>query len=143
MATIRHILQLKGQDIWTIAPGATVFEALRLMADKDIGAVLVVENDHLIGILSERDYARKIILHNKASKDTLVSEIMTTHVYLAHPTQTARECMELMAEKHIRHLPVVEDGCILGVVSITDLVRDIIFQQRETIKNLEEKVAGT
>jgi CBS domain-containing protein len=142
MATIRHLLQVKGNDIWSIQPNATVFEALRLMADKDVGALLVIDNDRLVGIISERDYARKVILFNKASKDTFVSEIMTDRLFTVHPGQTAQECMELMTEKHIRHLPVVEDNTVLGVISIGDLVKDIIFQQRQAIKDLEERVSG-
>jgi CBS domain-containing protein len=142
MATIRHLLQVKGNDIWSIQPSATVYDALRMMADKDIGALLVMEDDKLVGILSERDYARKIILFNKASRDTLVSEIMTTTVFTVHPGQTAQECMSMMTEKHIRHLPVVEGGVVMGVISIGDLVKDIIFQQRQAIKDLEDRVSG-
>jgi CBS domain-containing protein len=142
MATIRHLLQIKGNDIWSISPNATVYDALRMMADKDIGALLVMDGSKLAGILSERDYARKVILHNKASRDTLVSEIMTSRLFTVHPGQTVQECLELMTEKHIRHLPVVEEDQVLGVISIGDLVKDVIYQQRETIKTLEERVSG-
>jgi CBS domain-containing protein len=142
MATIRHLLQIKGNDIWSVPPSSTVFDALRMMADKDIGALLIMEGDKLVGILSERDYARKVILHNKASRDTLVSEIMTSNVFTIHPGQTAQECMSLMTEKHIRHLPVVEDGTVVGVISIGDLVKDIIYQQRQAIKDLEQRVGS-
>lgn len=141
MATIRHLLQVKGNDVWSIQANATVFDALRLMAERDVGALLVMDKDRLVGIISERDYARKVILFNKASKETLVSEIMTDRVYTVHPEQTAQECLELMTEKHIRHLPVVEDKEVLGVVSIGDLVKNIIFEQRQEIKDLEERAS--
>ena len=140
MSTVRHLLQIKGADVWVITPGASVFEALRLMADKDIGALLVVEDNKLVGIISERDYARKIILHGKSSKETLVKDIMTPKLVTVHPDQTVNECMELMSKFHIRHLPVVLEGQVLGVISIMDVVRDIIYQQRQTIKSLEEKL---
>jgi Predicted signal-transduction protein containing cAMP-binding and CBS domains len=142
MSTVRHLLQIKGADVWVITPGESVYEALRLMADKDIGALLVVENDKLVGIISERDYARKIILHGKSSKETLVEEIMTPKLITVHPDQTVNECMELMSNHHIRHLPVVLEGRVLGVISIMDVVRDIIYQQRQTIKSLEQKLVN-
>lgn len=142
ITTVRKLLQVKGQDIWSITPNATVFEALRMMADKDIGALLVTENDKLVGILSERDYARKVILQGKASRDTLVKDIMTSVLYTIHPDQTIEECMELMTARRIRHLPVVLDDQILGVISIGDVVKDIIYQQRQTIKSLEKYVTG-
>jgi len=140
MSTVRHLLQIKGADVWVITPGKSVYEALRLMADKDIGALLVVEDNKLVGIISERDYARKIILHGKSSKETLVKEIMTPKLVTVHPDQTVNECMELMSKFHIRHLPVVLEGQVLGVISIMDVVRDIIYQQRQTIKSLEQKL---
>lgn len=142
ITTVRKLLQVKGQDIWSITPNATVFEALRMMADKDVGALLVIEDDKLVGILSERDYARKVILQGKASKDTLVKDIMTSVLYTIHPDQTIEECMELMTARRIRHLPVVLDGQIVGVISIGDVVKDIIYQQRQTIKDLEKYVTG-
>jgi CBS domain-containing protein len=140
MNTIRHILQIKGNDLWTIVPGATVFEALRMMAEKDVGALLVMEHDQLLGVISERDYSRKIILHGKASKDTLVHEVMTQELYPIHPDQTIQECMELMTIKRARYVPVIEDNQVIGIVSIGDVVRDIMYQQREQIKNLEQQV---
>ena len=140
MSTVRHLLQIKGSDVWVITPGSSVYEALRLMADKDVGALLVVEDDKLVGIISERDYARKIILHGKSSKETLVKEIMTPKLITVHPDQTVNECMELMNNHRIRHLPVVLEGRLLGVISIGDVVRDIIYQQRQTIKSLEQKL---
>jgi CBS domain-containing protein len=140
MDTVRHILEVKGRDVWTITPDTTVFEALRRMADKDVGALLVVEGDHLVGILSERDYARKVILMGKASKETLVSEIMTSKVFVVHPDQTVEECMTLMTNKRVRHLPVMDGQEIIGVISLGDVVNNIIYRQRQTIKGLEDRL---
>jgi CBS domain-containing protein len=140
MNTIRHILEVKGPILWTIEPEESVYEALRLMSDKDVGALLVMKGEKMLGIMSERDYARKVILFGKTSKDTKVSEIMTSKVVTIHPDQTLEESMDLMTRHHIRHLPVVEDDHVLGVVSIGDVVRMIIYRQRETIKTLEDKV---
>jgi|SRR5450759_243027 CBS domain-containing protein len=142
ITTVRRLLQIKGGDVWSITPQATVFEALRLMADKDVGALLVMVDDKLVGIISERDYARKVILQGKASKDTLVKDIMTSVLFTIHPDQTIEECMELMTNRRIRHVPVVLDDQILGVISIGDVVKDIIYQQRQTIKSLEKYVTG-
>jgi CBS domain-containing protein len=139
ITTVRHILEVKGPDVWTISPERTVFDALRMMADKDIGALLVMEGDHLVGILSERDYARKVILVGKASKDTLVKEIMTSRLFTIHPDQTVEEAMELMTNKHVRHLPVMANDELLGMISIGDVVKNIIYKQRETIKGLSSK----
>jgi CBS domain-containing protein len=140
MNTIRHILQLKGNDVWSVASSVTVFDALRLMADKGIGALLVMEGDRLAGIVSERDYARKVILQGKASKETPVGEIMTRNVFTIHPDQTVEEATDLMVGHHIRHLPVVEENKVIGVISIMDTSRLIIYSQRETIRELEERV---
>ncbi len=142
MNTIRQILLLKRSFVWTVSPDQTVFEALRLMADKDIGALVVVQDDKIVGMLSERDYARKIILLGKASKDTLVKEIMSFPVFTIHPDQTIEEAMEMMTHHRIRHLPVVEDDHLIGMVSIGDAVRDIIYRQRETIKEMSERLRG-
>lgn len=138
--TIRHILQVKGWDTWFVRPDSSVFEALKQMADREIGALLVMEGDHLVGIFSERDYARKVILKGKASKDTPVAEIMTPTVITIHPDQTVQEAMELMTEKHVRHLPVVEGDKVLGMVSIGDVVRSIIHQQKKIISEMENKI---
>jgi len=140
MNTIRHILQVKGFDTWFVRPETTVFEALTQMSDREIGALLVMEGERLAGIFSERDYARKVILKGKASKDTPVSEIMTAKVFTIHPDQTVQEAMQLMTEKHIRHLPVVEAEKVIGMVSIGDVVRDIIFQQKKLISQMESKI---
>ena len=142
MTTVRQLLLLKGDYIWSITPDASVFEALRLMADKDVGALLVMDGDKMAGILSERDYARKVVLSGKVSRETAVSEIMTPKVFTVHPDQTIEECMEMMTAKRVRHLPVVERDHVVGMISIGDVVRDIIFRQRETIKGLEKYVTG-
>lgn len=140
MSTLRHILQVKGNDVWSISPNASVFEALRLMADKDIGALLVLDTDHLVGMISERDYARKVILQGKSSKDTRVGEIMTSKVISIHPDQTVQECMGLMNDHRIRHVPVVENEHVLGVVSIGDVLKDIIYMQKQRIKEMETRL---
>ena len=141
--TVRHLLEVKGYNIWSINPGASVYDALRMMSMKDVGALIVMDGDKMVGILSERDYARKVVLVGKASRDTLVSEIMSSKVFTLHPDQTVEEAMDLMNSKRIRHVPVVEDGensRVLGMISIGDVVRAIIYKQREAIKTLEEKV---
>jgi CBS domain-containing protein len=140
--TIRHILEVKGQDVWSIGPSASVFDALRMMSDKDVGALLVMQEEQLVGIMSERDYARKVVLVGKTSRDTQVNEIMSDKVFTIHPEQTVEEAMELMNSKRIRHLPVVADTHVLGVISIGDVVKAIIFKQRAAIKNLEDKIVS-
>jgi CBS domain-containing protein len=142
MTTVRQLLVIKGDYIWSIKPEASVFEALRLMADKDVGALLVMDGEKMVGILSERDYARKVVLLGKVSREIQVSEIMTPKVFTVHPDQTIEECMEMMTAKRVRHLPVVENDRVLGMISIGDVVRDIIYRQRETIKGLEKYVSG-
>jgi CBS domain-containing protein len=143
MSTLRHILQVKGNDVWSISPNASVFDALRLMADKDIGALLVMETDHLVGMISERDYARKVILQGKSSKETRVGEIMTSKVISIHPDQTVQECMGLMNDHRIRHVPVVENEHVLGVVSIGDVLKDIIYMQKRRIKEMETRLTSS
>jgi CBS domain-containing protein len=140
MLTAQTILEIKGKDIWTISPEDTVYDALRLMARVDVGALLVTDREKLVGIISERDYARKVILLGKTSKETLVKEIMTKRVISIHPMQTCEECMDIMTKNRIRHLPVVVDDNLIGVVSIGDVVKNIIFKQREKIKDLSGKV---
>ncbi len=139
---IRHILEVKGHDVWSISPAASVFDALRMMSDKDIGALLVMDGEQMAGIMSERDYARKVVLLGKTSRDTRVDEIMSKTVFTIHPDQTVEEAMELMNSKHIRHLPVVESDRVMGMISIGDVVKSIIFKQREAIKNLEDKIVS-
>lgn len=142
MYPVRNILQVKGHDVWSISPDATVFEALRLMDAKGIGALVVMEDDRLVGILSERDYARKIILKGKSSQATIVREIMTQNVITVHPDQTVDEVMELMSGKSIRHLPVVENDRVIGVISIMDVVRAVIHRQRIELRQTEPRAYG-
>jgi CBS domain-containing protein len=137
MDTARHILQVKGQDVWSIAPDASVYDALRMMADKDVGSLLVMEDEHLLGMISEREYARQIVLQGKTSRDTKVREIMSTSFHTIHPDQTVEECMSIMTAQHVRYLPVIEDEHVIGVISIGDVVSNIIHRQRQTIKKLE------
>ena len=140
MKTVRQMLEGKSHGLCTIAPDATVLDCLRLMAEKNIGALLVVEGDKLAGIVSERDYARKVILHGKSSRDTPVREIMTARVVCVQPGNTVDECMALMTDKHIRHLPVIEGGKLVGVLSIGDLVKETIAEQQFMIKQLESYI---
>jgi CBS domain-containing protein len=144
MATIKDLLRDKGYDVWATRPDATVLDALRLMADKNIGAILVMDGEALVGIMSERDYARKVILEGKSSKDTLVSEIMTPRVLCVRATQSIDECMGLMTQWRVRHLPVLgEDDRVIGVVSIGDLGKAIIANHEFTIAQLEHYITGT
>lgn len=136
MVTVRQILDRKPEVYW-VEPGTTVLEALNLMADKNVGALLVLELDQLVGIFSERDYARKIVLEGKSSRDTPVREIMTTQVICVAPQRSAGECMALMTEKRVRHLPVMEHGSVVGVISIGDVVRAVVEEQRFQIEQLE------
>jgi CBS domain-containing protein len=142
MILVKHILENKGSQAWTIPPDATVFDALRLMANRDIGALVVMRRDDVVGIISERDYARKVILQGKCSKDTLVPEIMSTQIYGVSPDTTAEECMAIMTDKRFRHLPVCKDGKLVGVVSIGDIVKSIIAEQKITIDHLESYIMG-
>jgi CBS domain-containing protein len=143
MITVKDMLDQKGHKAWTIGPGAKVLEALDLMAKKGIGALIVVDQDEeVIGIISERDYARKIILMGRQSQDTPVKDIMTKEVYGVHFETTAEECMALMTDKHIRHLPACKDGKLAGVISIGDVVKAIMTQQKVTIENLENYIMG-
>lgn len=139
---IRDILNHKGNNVWTIAPDATVFEAIQMMADKNIGALLVIEGEKLIGIISERDYTRKVILKGRASKETLVRDILSGKIIFVTPDHTIEECMRLMTEHRIRHLPVLEGTRIAGVVSIGDLVNWIISAQNSAIHQLQTYITG-
>jgi CBS domain-containing protein len=142
MKTVNEVLKNKGREIWTISPLATVFQALELMAQKDVGALPVVRNGKLVGIFSERDYARKVILKGKASKDTAVSELMTQTVFYVSPENTLDDCMALMTSKQIRHLPVLNHDRLTGVITLGDVVKRIISEQEFTIQELEKYVKG-
>ncbi len=141
MIFVKSILDKKGWNAWTISPDAKVVDALRIMAEKNVGALVVLENDNMAGIISERDYARKIILKGLQSYDTPVRDIMTAPVYTVHPDTTAEQCMALLSEKHIRHLPVINQGKLAGLVSIGDIVKAITTEQNITIENLEVYIA--
>lgn len=142
MTSVRDLLRVKGRAVWTIAPNATVYDALTLMAEKDIGALLVMEENSLVGILSERDYARKIVLHGKTSRETPVRDIMIDRVLCVHPDQSVEDCMALMTNKRIRHLPVLDDQQVLGLISIGDVVKSIISEQEFVIAQLENYITG-
>ncbi len=137
MKTVDQMLEGKKQQLLYITPDATVFDALKLMAERDVGALVVLEGEKLAGIFSERDYARKIILLGKSSKETLVREIMTDKVLCVRPEQTVQECMALMTEKRIRHLPVLDNKKVVGVISIGDVVKETISEQKFIIEQLE------
>jgi CBS domain-containing protein len=139
MTTIRQILERK-PEIHAIDPDATVFDALRLMEEKNIGALLVMKGAQLLGIFSERDYARRMILHGRASRETPVREVMTAQVFVIKPDTTSGECMLQMTDRHIRHLPVVEGGRVVGVISIGDVVRSVIEDLRFTVRQLESYI---
>jgi CBS domain-containing protein len=136
------MLEEKWHGVWTISPEATVYEALKIMADKDIGALIVVKNGQVAGIISERDYARKVMLKGKSSLATPVKDIMSTEIYYVGPEATAEECMALMTEKRIRHLPVMDNGKLTGVISIGDVVKSIISTQKVTIEHLQNYIMG-
>jgi CBS domain-containing protein len=140
MKTVQQLLAGKGAAIHAVAPDASVLDAIRLMAEKGVGALVVLDNGRLAGVISERDYARKVILHGRSSQDTAVREIMTDKVIAVRPEQTVEECMALMTEKRIRHLPVVDGGKLTGVLSIGDLVKEVIADREATIKQLESYI---
>jgi len=142
MKTVRQLLESKGSEVISVAPDTPVFQALKVMAEKGIGAVLVLQSGRLIGIVSERDYARKVILQGRSSHDTPVRDIMTDRVVYARPEQTVPQCMALMTDKRIRHLPVVEGDRLLGVLSIGDLVKETISEQEFLIRQLENYIHG-
>ncbi len=140
--TVRQLIHRKGNTVWSAQQDETVFDALALMAQKGIGALLVFKGSQLAGIFSERDYARKVILKGKSSYDTTVSQVMTEKVLVVHPHQTMKDCLALMTDKRIRHLPVLEDDAIIGVISIGDVVKEIISEQEFVIGQLENYIAG-
>ena len=143
MKSVADILKSKpDQTVYNIAPGDSVYDALRLMADRNIGALLVVEEGNIVGILTERDYARKVVLMERSSKQTAVREIMTSSVIYVRPDQTNEECMALMTDNRLRHLPVIDNGRLLGLVSIGDLVKDIISEQQFIIEQLQQYIQG-
>ena len=142
MKTLKQLLDEKGRDIWSLAPDDTVFDAIKLMAEKSIGALAVLKAGKLIGMITERDYARKVILKEKSSKAISISDIMTTKVIYARSDQSVDECMAVMTEKRVRHLPVFEAEKLIGIVSIGDLVKAIIEEQQFVIEQLEQYISG-
>lgn len=140
MQTVKDLLKMKGTSVWAVAPNDSVYEAIATMAEKEVGALVVRDGDAMVGIVSERDYARKVILKARSSKETFVREIMTPSVITVSPSNTIEEAMSLMTEKKIRHLPVVDGSQLVGVISIGDLVKTIIDEQRFVIGQLEEYI---
>jgi len=143
MTTVLDILKTKGDQVWTIEPDKTVFDALTLMADKKIGALVVLDGQKIIGMVSERDYARKVILKGKSSKETPIRDIMTSRVCYVSRERTVDECMALMTDKIIRHLPVIENDALVGIVSIGDVVKSMISEREFIIERLEAYITGS
>ena len=140
MTTVRQLLKDKGQEVWSVGPDSTVFDAIQEMARRDVGALVVVKDEKPVGMFTERDYARDVILKGKSSPKTQVREVMTSRVICVRPEQTVEECMAVMTDKHIRHLPVLEDEKLAGMISIGDLVKSIIADQKFTIEQLESYI---
>ncbi len=142
MTTVRQLLDQKGRKIWSISPDATVFDAVAKMADKDIGSLVVMDGDAIVGMITERHYARNVVLKGKTSPATPIRDIMEKHVVVAQPEQSVEQCMAIMTDKRIRHLPVVDGEKLIGVISIGDLVKSIIGDQQFTIGQLEHYIHG-
>ena len=140
--TVSLLLKQKGREIWSVEPDQSVYEAIEEMANKGVGALVVISDGKLVGILSERDYARKVILKGRSSKETQVKEIMTRPVFSVTPEQTVDQCMAVMTDKRIRHLPIMEEDKLVGIVSIGDLVKWIVSEQEETIQQLQHYIGG-
>ena len=142
MKLVKHLLDAKGREIISAAPGLSVLDAIKIMADKRVGALVVIQDGGLLGIVTERDYARKVIIKGRSSESTRVDEIMTSYVQTTTPDQTVQQCMSLMSEGRFRHLPVIEDDAVVGIISIGDLVQAIIADQKEEIEQLEHYITG-
>lgn len=142
MNTVKRLLEDKGHDVWSVHPDDTVLDAITVLAKKDIGAVLVMEGDNPVGIFTERDYARNVFLKGKSSPETLVRDVMAKPVIFARPENSVDECMSLMTRYRMRHLPVLDDGDLVGMVSIGDLVKSVIDEQKDTIEQLEHYIHG-
>ncbi|MDH3545890.1 MAG: CBS domain-containing protein [Gammaproteobacteria bacterium] len=142
MKLVKHLLDTKGRYIISITPDASVFDAIRLMADRSVGSLLVMQDDKLLGIVTERDYARKVIIKGRSSKSTIVSDIMTTDLVTTSADQTVNQCMGLMTDRRIRHLPVIEDTKVVGLISIGDIVQAVIADQQEEIAHLEQYITS-
>ena len=142
MTTVRHILDQKGNQVWSLHSGDTVYDAIKMMADKDVGALVVVDGSKIVGIVTERDYARNVFLKGRASPQTLVGEIMARNVVCVEPDKSIEECMAIMSARRVRHLPVINDGELLGIVSIGDLVKNTISDREFMIEQLEHYIRG-
>jgi len=142
MLRVSHLLSRKGKDVWSVDADEPVLEAIQIMADRHVGALPVLRGGELVGLVSERDYARKVVLLGRSSAETFVWQIMSAPVVTVPPGETVRRCMELMTERRIRHLPVVEGGAMVGMISIGDLVRAVIEEQAQTIEQLEKFISG-
>ena len=142
MTKVHELLDTKGRDIWAVSPETSVFEALQTMSEKGIGALLVLEDKRLVGVFSERDYARKVVLKGKSSKGTTVQEMMTRRVFFVSPEETTATCMKLMTDQHVRHLPVLDGQRLIGIITIGDVVKQVISDQQFTIDELTKYIAG-
>jgi CBS domain-containing protein len=140
--TVQQMLSAKGAQVWSVPPESTVYDALQLMAEKNIGGLMVLDGGSPVGIFTERDYARKVVLQHRTSRETQVGEVMTTRVLGVSPDQTAEECMALMSEKHVRHLPVMSAERLVGIISIGDIVKAVVDEQRFVIRQLENYITG-
>jgi CBS domain-containing protein len=143
MATVRHILEEKGHRVWSVRPGDKVYDAIKMMADEDVGSLVVLDSGKIVGIVTERHYARNVFLKGRASPQTRVDDIMERNVVCVGPDQSIEECMALMTTKRLRHLPVIENGELLGIVSIGDLVKSIISDREFVIEQLEHYIRGS
>jgi CBS domain-containing protein len=141
MGKVRSILQAKGSEIFSVEPGVTVYKAIQIMCEKNIGGLLITDNNKLVGLFTERDYARKLILKGKSSKDTTIREIMAENPVTVSMDNSIEDCMQLMVDKHVRHLPVVDDGKVTGMISIGDVVRHIMDEQKSIIEHLEQYIS--
>ena len=142
-STVQHLLQAKGAEVWSVSPESTVYEALQVMAEKDVGAVLVLEQGKLVGVFSERDYARRVILEGRSSKTAPVRDLMARDVLSVGPDELIEDCMKLMTEKHVRHLPVMKNDQLAGIITIGDVVKKMISDQDFTIHQLERFITGS
>lgn len=142
MRTVKDILNSKGSEVWSVGPDNTVFDAIKFMADKSIGALLVMDGEKLVGIVTERDYARKVVLEGKSSREAAINEVMTTKILCVSPERTIDECMALMTDKRIRHLPVLDHKQVVGFVSIGDLVKAVMSEQKVLIDQLQHYISG-
>ena len=141
--TVQDVLKRKGQNVWSIEPASSVYRAIEMMAEKHVGALLVMNGDQLVGIISERDYARKVVLKGRSSKETRIEEIMSSPVVAVEPRRSVDECMKVITDHRVRHLPVIENQKVIGVVSIGDLVNWIISAQDHTIQQLQNYISGS